>query len=84
MTVPWTQSEIDMVRSLDGQGTPAGEIARRLPGRTQKAVVEKLSLLGLRTGVTPVRPPMSVDFTVRPWPSMTKQQQYQMRRRMHL
>lgn len=80
MSTPWRQTELDTVRALAKRGTPADEIARRLPGRTRKAIVEKLCLLGMRTGVTAGRPPTSVDFTIRSWSSMALHEQASMRR----
>jgi len=80
----WTQAEIDTIVALAAQGIGSTEIAKRLGTRTKHAVAVKLCHLGKRTGG------MSRAFTtddgvhVRPWATMTAQQQACMRERLEL
>ncbi len=84
-TMPvWTQAEIDIVVALAAQGLGATEISKRIGTRTRHAVSVKLCNLGMRTGGLARHYIIDAGVMVRPWASMTMQQQVQMRRRLGL
>ena len=84
MSASWRTAELETLRTLAAKGTSAEVIARQLSGRTAKAVMRKLSSLGLCTGTCAGRRPKSPHFTVRSWASMTPHEQAAMRRWLNL
>ncbi len=80
----WTQAEIDMVLALAAQGLRPREIAERIGTRTKHAVSVKLCNLGMRPGGLARHYIIDAGVMVRPWVSMTVQQQAVMRRRLRL
>ena len=82
-TMPaWTQAEIDTVLALAAQGLRPSEIAERIGTRTKYAVAVKLCNLGMRVGGLARHYAVGAGPMVRPWDSMTMQQQVVMRRRL--
>lgn len=46
----WAQEEIDLLRRLWADGLSAGEIARRLPGRSRNMVIGRVGRMNLFRG----------------------------------